>query len=62
MLGLGIGVGAMILLYYYVASYQQDLIYLLGTSVDRLFMPCWILVFLGFFQMVNRASSDEVRR
>jgi hypothetical protein len=61
-LGLGVGVGAMILLYFYVASYKQDLIYLLGTSVDRILMPCWILMFVGSIKMLQRTPVEEAHQ
>ncbi len=54
--------------YYYLASFQQDIQYLLGTSVNRLFMPVWVLGFLGVFRsnrsarvVIGATSSDEIQ-
>jgi len=40
--------GLSLFAYYYLASFRQDIHYLLGTSVNRLFMPVWVIGFLGF--------------
>jgi len=42
----GAMVGGTVALYYYLASFVSDVIYLLGTSVNRLFMPMWVLAIL----------------
>lgn len=43
------GIGFSVFVYYYLVSYSQDVQYLLGTSVDRIFMPVWILGFVAGF-------------
>ena len=53
----GLGVFA----YYYLASFQHDIHYLLGTSVNRLFMPVWVLGTLGLraFYIPEDAKLEE---
>ena len=46
LLAAGTVVGGAVALYYYLASFVSDLVYLLGTSFNRLFLPAWILVVL----------------
>jgi len=52
----GAVVGGAVALYYYFASFESDLIYLLGTSVNRLFMPMFVLAVLW---VVTLAGGTE---
>lgn len=44
----------MLFAYYYIASFRQEIHYLLGTSVNRLFMPAWVLGILGILGSVEK--------
>ena len=48
-----LAIGASVAVYYYLASYSQDLQYLLGTSVNRLFLPAWVLAVLWSFMLAG---------
>jgi len=50
--------GLSLFAYYYLASFRQDIHYLLGTSVNRLFMPVWILGFIGILHIDFRTRKD----
>jgi hypothetical protein len=53
-------VGALALFtYYYLASFGQDIHYLLGTSVNRLFMPVWVLGILAMFTHLGSHLKDK---
>jgi hypothetical protein len=47
--------GATVAVYYYLVSYTRDLHYLLGTSVNRLFMPMWVLAVLWAVMLAGEA-------
>jgi hypothetical protein len=49
--------GATVAAYYYLVSYTQDLHYLLGTSVNRLFMPMWVLAVI--WSVVLAGETEE---
>jgi hypothetical protein len=44
-----LGIGLSVVGYYYLSSYAGDVQYLLGTSVNRIFMPVWILGYISGF-------------
>jgi len=56
----GVMVGGAVALYYYLASFVSDLIYLLGTSVNRTFMPAWVLGILGLITLACGKNGREV--
>jgi len=56
----GVVVGGAVVLYYYLASFVSDLIYLLGTSVNRTFMPAWVLGIIGVITLAGGKQKDEV--
>lgn len=52
-------VGAWGVAYFYLSSYPFDVTYLLGTSVNRVFMPFWILLLLAALSLnLGEASSS----
>jgi hypothetical protein len=44
--------------YFYLSSYPFDVQYLLGTSVNRLFMPFWVLVLLAALVLEPQDSNE----
>lgn len=56
----GVMVGGAVALYYYLASFMSDLIYLLGTSVNRTFMPAWVLGILGLITLAGGKNGGGV--
>jgi hypothetical protein len=54
----GVVVGGAVVLYYYLASFVSDLIYLLGTSVNRTFMPAWVLGTLGVITLAGSKQKN----
>ena len=60
LLAAGAVVGGAVALYYYLASFVSDLIYLLGTSVNRTFMPAWVLGILGLITLAGGKNGRGV--
>jgi hypothetical protein len=52
-----LAIGASVAVYYYLASYSQDLQYLLGTSVNRLFLPAWVLAVLWSIMLAGETGE-----
>lgn len=59
LLAAGVMVGGAVALYYYLASFVSDLIYLLGTSVNRLFLPAWILLVLWIVLLTGLPRNEQ---
>jgi len=58
-LGVPAAIGVLSLfVYYYLASFRQEIHYLLGTSVNRLFMPVWVIGFIAALSSEHSIESD----
>jgi hypothetical protein len=55
-----INLGATVAAYYYLVSYTKDLHYLLSTSVNRLFMPMWVLAVLWAVVLAGESVEAHI--
>jgi MYXO-CTERM domain-containing protein len=58
LLGAAVAVGIWCVAYFYLSSYLSDVKYLLGTSVNRIFMPFWVLLLLSAL-FLDTHKADE---